>query len=293
MKKHLKVILIILLILSIGGAIAWLFLSRTKYEPLPSTVSAFIESDDTKYLHSQLEISQQLYNEHYGTDYRLRKLKNILSKLDEFEQDLNTYLVTCDAKPKTTKDLTQSYKNLSSTRTKLLKECDAYIIRMEGNTSAEGQTIKALYNSLFDVVADYILQYSDCFRNTSNYIFSSVTNNSGIKAEIYSLYSYGVRQTLTNVVNSQFKDLTTIDYLNNTIKLDASNGNKHNIAIPTTLDGGEFNILALNFKKYYNNSNKNELMSNFNTYRLLDINPSTETSNEKLTIYYFKQMMEA
>ena len=287
MKKHLKVILIVISILSVCGVGLWFAFSRTKTETLPNTVSAFVEHSDSQDLHLRLTTSQTLYSKHYS-DTRLNSLKSILTKLDEFEQDLNTYLILCDVKPKETKTLTTSYKNLSSSRKNLIKDCDEYIVRMKGNTLAEGQTIKTLYNNLFDKVKNYLLEYNSCFANTSSFVFSSVASSSSIKSQLYSLYSYGVTNTLTNISNSQFKSLTTINRLNSVIKLDTYG----NPVLKDSVAGGEFNILALDFKNYYNNSNKNELISNFDSYYTLNINPETETSNEKLAVYYFKQIME-
>ena len=288
MKKHLKVILIVISIIAVCGVGLWFALSRTKTETLPNTVSAFVEHDNTADLHTRLTTSQSLYSKHYSTDIRLNTLKDILAKLDEFEQDLNTYLIMCNAKAKETKTLTKSYNNLSSIRTNLIKDCDEFIVRLKGNTSAEGQTVKSLYNNLFNKVANYLQEYNNCFLNTSNYIFNSVTSNSNIKLQLYSLYSYGVSNTLNNISNSQFKDLTIIKKLNTSIKLDEHN----NLILKSSVAGGEFSVLALNFKKFYDNCDKNALIDNFNTYYSLNISPDTETSNEKLAVYYVKQILE-
>lgn len=289
MKKHIKVVLIVICVLAVCGVGLWFVLSRTKTETLPKTVSSFIEHTDTKDLQDRMVTAQSLYKNHYSNDTRLNNLKDILLKLDEFENDLNTYLVVCNAKAKTTKDLTKSYNNLSSLRTSLIKDCDEYIIRMRGNTLAEGQTVKALYNSLFNKVANYLLQYNSCFLNTSNFVFTSVAPDNNIKLQMYSLYSLGVDNLLKNISNSQFKELTTINRLNSSIKLDGNN----NLVLKSDIVGGEFSVVALNFRKYYNNSDKTNLIRNFSTYYSLTIDPTTETSNEKLAIYYFKQIMEA
>lgn len=288
MKKHLKVILIIILILSVCGVGLWFALSRTKTETLPKTVNAFVEHRDRKDLSSRLTTCQSLYSKHYN-DSRLNSLKDILSKLDEFEQDLNIYLIMCDAKAKTTKDLTTSYNKLSTSRATLIKNCDEYIVRMSGNTLAEGEPVKDLYNALFNKVCNYILEYNSCFLNTSEFVFSSVTSSSNIKFQLYSLYSHTVLNTLSNITNAQFKDLAAIKQLNSSIKLN----NYGNVILKNSLAGGEFNITALNFKNYYNSSNKNDLAANFSNYYSSNINVSTETSNEKLAVYYFKQIMEA
>lgn len=287
MKKHFKVIIIVISILAVCGVGLWFVLSRTKVEPLAQAVNSFIEHEETGDLHERLTTSQSLYSEHYN-DTRMNSLKEVLLKLDTFEQDLNSYLVVCNAKPKTTKNLTKSYNNLASARTNLIKDCDEYIVRMRGNTLAEGQTVKSLYNSLFNKVANYISQYNTCFLDTSNFVFTSVAPSNNIKLQMYSLYSHGVKNLVGNISNSQFKELTTINRLNSSISLDGYN----NIKLKSGILGGEFSSLALNFKKHFNNADKNDLISNFNTYYSLTINSDTETSNEKLTVYYFRQIVE-
>lgn len=288
MKKHFKVIIIVISVLAVCGVGLWFVLSRTKDKPIQDVVNSFIENTDTSNLHARLETSQSLYSKHY-TDTRLNSLRSVLVKLDDFEQDLNTYLTVCNIKPKTTKDLSKSYNELSSARASLIKECDEYIVRMQGNTLAEGQTVKSLYNSLFNKVASYISQYNSCFLNTTNFVFSSVTSSNNIKHQMYTLYSHGVKNLISNISNSQFKELKTITRLNSLITLDEYN----NIQLKSSVVGGEFSILALNFKKYFNSSNKDALVSNFNIYYdSSNINVDTETSNEKLTVYYLKQITE-
>lgn len=288
MKKHFKVIIIVISVLAVCGVGLWFVLSRTKDKPIQDVVNSFIENTDTSNLHARLETSQSLYSKHY-TDTRLNSLRSVLVKLDDFEQDLNTYLTVCNIKPKTTKDLSKSYNELSSARASLIKECDEYIVRMQGNTLAEGQTVKSLYNSLFNKVASYISQYNSCFLNTTNFVFSSVTSGNNIKHQMYTLYSHGVKNLISNISNSQFKELKTITRLNSLITLDEYN----NIQLKSSVVGGEFSILALNFKKYFNSSNKDALVSNFNIYYdSSNINVDTETSNEKLAVYYLKQIAE-
>ena len=287
MKKHFKVILIVISILAVCGVGLWFILSRTKVEPLNKTVNSFIENDNTENLRERLTTSQSLYSTHYS-DTRLDSLKEVLLKLDTFEQDLNSYLVVCNTKPKATKDLTNAYNSLEKSRTSLIKDCDEYIVRMRGNTMAEGQPVKSLYNSLFNKVANYISQYNTCFLNTSNFVFTSVAPSNNIKLQMYSLYSHGVKDLLSNISNNQFKELTTINRLNSSITLDGHN----NINLKSSVLGGEFSLLALNFKNHYNNADKANLISNFNTYYSLNINPDTETSSEKLAVYYFRQIAE-
>lgn len=288
MKKHIKIILIVITVLAVCGVGLWFVFSRTKTETLPKTVNSFIEHTNTTDLHARLETSQELYKKHYN-ETRLNSLKDVLVKLDGFEQDLNVYLINCNAKAKSTKDLAKMYNDLSASRSKLIKDCDEYIVRMRGNTSAEGKTVKTLYNNLFNKVASYLYQYNTCFLNTSNYVFTHVAPSNNIKLQMYSLYSLGVQNLLDNISNNQFKELTTINHLNSLIKLDQN----LNLVLKASVSGGEFNILALNFRKYYNSADKNDLITNFNSYYQQTINPNTETSNEKLAVYYLKQIVEA
>ena len=110
-----------------------------------------------------------------------------------------------------------------------------------------------------------------------------------IKEELYTLYSLGVNNLLNSISNNRFasENVTLITRLNNGIKL--SNGN---ISIKSSVDGGEFSIDAIKFKTHFNNSNLNTLITNFNTYYSESINISTETSNEKLAVYYAKKILE-
>jgi hypothetical protein len=97
----------------------------------------------------------------------------------------------------------------------------------------------------------------------------------------------GVNNLLNNISNNNFKNTTLITKLNNGIIL--SNGN---IDIKDSVMGGEFSIMAFKFKSHFNKSNLSTLVENFATLYNININPDNEVSNEKLAIYYAKQILE-
>lgn len=289
MKKHIIIISVVVLILSLAGVGIWLGVRNKNIKPLYPANCEFVFSEDGEMLTDKITAAQTLYASVSSSDTRLTTLQTIIFKIDSFEQDLNAYLTLSNDKPKNTKSLSKSYSNLSNSRTTLIKDYNEYITRMSGNTQADGPMMQKLYNELFNKTANYLRAYNNCFLNTSNYVFEKVYTANSIKAPLYSLYSNGVNNLLSNIKNSQFSDLTLINRLNNSIKLE-----NQNICLKNSVAGGEFSLEALNFKKYFSSSNISTLIQNFEVYysAASSINPTTETSSEKLAVYYAKQILE-
>jgi hypothetical protein len=293
MKKHLLAIVIIVLVLSLGGVGIWLYVRNRNIKPLYQASCEFIHDEDTALLKNKILQAEDKMTEAEqlhslpSSGNRLSTLNQIIDKIDIFEQDLNTYLVFNNAKPKTTKNLSKSYTNLSKSRTILLREYDEYITRMSGNLNADGHAIENLYNEIFNKTVNYRYKYNACFNQTSSYVFENVYKVDTIKSELYLLYSLGVNNLLNNISNNNFKNTTLITKLNNGIIL--SNGN---IDIKDSVKGGEFSIMAFKFKSHFNKSNLSTLVENFDTLYNININPDNEISNEKLAIYYAKQILE-
>lgn len=287
MKKHLIAILIIVLILSLGGVGIWLFIRNRNIKPLYDANCEFILSEDTQALKTKIAQAEILYAEVVSGETRLATLHNIITKLDTFDSDLNSYLVVKKIKPSKTKSLSKSYSNLTKTRSTLLVEYDEYITRMSGNLNADGSAVEVLYDKLFNKTVSYIYKYNECFNKTSNYVFTKVSKVDTIKQELYSLYSLSVSNLLNNISSNNFTSTTLIKKLNNAINL--SNGN---IVINSSVAGGEFSETAFKFKSHFRNSNLTILINNFVTYCNETIDINTETSNEKLAIYYAKQLLE-
>ena len=288
MKKHIVAILIIILTLAIIGLGVWMAVKATKIKPLYSAHCEFILSEDTETLTSKMTTAQNLYNNKVlSTETRLNVLKTVVIKLDEFEKDLNSYLVFSDIKASKTKKLSKSYNELSHTRTNLIKYYNEYITRMSGNLNADGDVLQKLYNDIFNETVKYIYDYNSCFLSTSQHVFDKVYTANTIKQELYTLYSLGVKNLLNNISNNQFGNVALINRLNNAIALQ-----NNNLKIKQNIDGGEFSTQALRFEYHFSLCNKDLLISNFDAYYNTAINPTTETSNEKLAIYYAKQILE-
>lgn len=287
MKNLLKIILITILIVGVAGGSIWLFTNYKSTKTLYKANCEFITSNDTKSLIQKMTQAQTLYDDVTPSDRRIETLNIIISKIDTFEKDLNSYLVLSNAKASSTKKLSTEYSNLIKSRATLITNYNEYIDRMNGNTQADGPKLQDLYTDLFVNTVQYLREYNYCFGKTSNYVFTKVYTADSIKHQLYALYSGAVTHLLDNITNNQFGNIVTITRLNNGITLV-----NNNIKIKSNISGGEFSVNALNFKKYFNNSNLTTLVANFNTYYGLTIDPSTETSNEKLAVHYAKLILE-
>lgn len=282
MKKHIIGVLIAILVIILSGVLVWFFVFKNANSDLYSATSNYIHSEDTATLQTDLLKSNQLYiNNDKGepTENRLIVLANIIAKMDTFEKDLNAYLSIDTNK---SSKISKSYKSLEGTRELLLENLDKYIIRMSGNTAVDGSSVKDLYNKTVLDTVNFIKEYNNCFAKTVNYVFEKVYTTSNIKFELYSLYSNGVNTLISTMVNDYyFSNLSMINILNNSIQLENSS-----IKF-TDVDGGEFNANALQFKKYFHQSDLSNITANFLDYYNSTIDVSTRT-NEQLTVYYFK-----
>ena len=287
MKKHLIAMLIIVLVLTLVGTGVWLIVKNNKAKPLYQAHCDFILSEDTEALLSKMAQAQTLYNSVLSSDSRITTLQIAVAKIDTFEKDLNSYLILSTTKASSTKKLSKNYSSLSNKRSTLIKTYSEYITRMSGNINAEGPMIQDLYNQLFDKTVTYLHSYNSCFVSTSNYVFNKVYKAESIKPELYTLYSAGVNNLLSNISNHNFSSTILITKLNNGIKL-----SNNNIFIRDTIIGGEFGAESVKFQHHFNNSNIENLITNFNAYYSTTINTATETSNEKLAIYYAKKILE-
>lgn len=284
MKKHFIAILILTLILIASGVGIYFAVRLNNTKPLYKASSEFILSEDTSTLSLNIEKSEKLYNlKEQKSETRLTTLKTIIDKIDTFENDLSTQLILAKSKAASTNKLSKTYKSLSASRKVLIKNYNEYIDRMNGNTHIGGDWATSLYDDIFTKTVEYIYEYNACFNSTSKYVFSKVYKVDNIKHEVYLLYSASVTDLLNNISNIQFKSTTLINRLNNGIYLDNAN-----IKILDSINGGEYSLEALNFQKYFNQCNLTSLIENFDNYYTLitTINPSTEQSSEKLTVYY-------
>lgn len=287
MKKILKFTLVTILLFAVAGTCIWFVFGRNN-KSLYKANSDFILHKDTQTLELLMTEAQTLHNTVSPTDRRVEVLKIVINKINSFEQDLNVYLITSTAKANSTKKLSNTYSSLTKIRTSLIKDYNEYITRMSGDTQADGPMTAKIYNDIFNKTVEFLRKYNNCFKSTSDYVFDKICKFDNIKTEIYTLYSAGVNNLLNNISNNQFSTLSLINRLNSGIRLDSTN----NIVIKNSAKGGEFNVAALNFKKHFNNSDINNLVQNFNTYYNETIDISTETSNEKLAVYYAKQILE-
>lgn len=288
MKKHIIAFLIITLILTLIAVGVFFIVKHNKKQSLYKSNYEFIYSTDTVKLVENIATAESLYQTKVSSgENRLTVLHDIIVKLDSFEKDLNSHLVLSSSNSSTSNKLSKKYQTLTSERAILINNFDEYITRMSGNINISGSATKDLYNEIFNKTTNFIYNYNSCFASTFNFVFNKVYTAETIKPELYSLYSSGVSHLLNNISNYQFSSINLITSLNKGISLDGGN-----IEIKDSVDGGEFSIEALNFKKYFNLSDITVLIKNFDGYYSLSIDPSTETSNEKLTVYYAKQILE-
>lgn len=288
MKKHILVILVLALILSVVGVSVFFVVKHNRKQSLYKAHSEFIYSSDTSKLTNNILAAEELYQTKVSSvETRLTILHSVIAKLDTFETDLNARLVLLSSNSSKSNNLSKKHQTLSSARSILINSYDEYITRMSGNTSIEGPAVKDLYNEIFDETTEFIYKYNSCFVQTSNFVLNNVYKAESIKSEMYSLYSAGITHLLNNISNHQFSNINTISMLNNGIQL-----SHNNIKLKDSVSGGEFSQEALNFKKYFSQSNIDELINNFHAYYTSTINPSIEQSNEKLTVHYLKQILE-
>lgn len=289
MKKHVIGFMIVLLILTLVGTGAWLVIRYNNAKTLYQVSCDFAFSEDSKTLTKKIENAQSLYDAQISGETRLMVLYEINLKINSFEKDLISYLQMSDIKPAKTKELNKKYSSLSSHRKELIKNYDEYIIRMNGNLIADNSAIQNLYKNLFARTVSYLQKYNSCFASISQHVFNKVYRAETIKPQLYSLYSLGVTNLLSSISNSSFtyNALTTIDRLNSGIELE--NGT---LKIKTSVDGGEFSSDARNFKQYFTECDKSNFISNFEDYYSSYVNPTVETSKEKLAMYYAKRILE-
>ncbi len=290
MKKRIILFTIITLILAIICTGIWLIINRSKPKQLYKVSCEFTNTEVSSELVSKITTAQDLYSIISTSDNRIPVLKNIIIKLDSFEKDLNSSMVLISSKKnsKSANELSKSYSNLIKSRKQLLKIYDEYITRMSGNINADAvpAPLQNLYNELFGKTIDYLYEYNNCFKDSSKFVFEKVYKIDTIKLEVYSLYSLAVDNLLNTITNNRFSNTTLITKLNSGI-----NVNNGILQLSPSIVGGEFSLQALKFKHHFNNSNKNNLIINFNSYYSQSINPATETSSEKLAVYYAKLIL--
>lgn len=290
MKKHIIGILILLLVLSLLGVGIWFAVRKNNTKNLYEANTEFIEDDNTANLLESISQAEALYQAKvFSAENRLTILHATISKIDCFEQDLSSYLILSNKTNKTTNKLSKNYKSLSNSRKSLIGDYNEYITRMKGNIAVDGTALTDLYNDIFSKTCDYVYKYNNCFNATFKYAFDKIYKVDTIKSELYTLYSASVNNLLNNISNSQFKSVNLINRLNGGLHLEDSN-----ILIKDSIAGGEFGLQSRSFKKYFNSCNLTALIENFETYYATasSINPTTETSYEKLTVYYAKQILE-
>ncbi len=294
MKKHFLGILIFVLVLLVCGVGFYIYTNNFKAKPLYETNTQFVINEDTENLILKINDAHDSYI--YSGETRLTTLSLIISKLDSFEKDLNSYLVLSNINTSSTKKLSKSYENLTKHRKALITNCEEYITRMEGDKNADGPAIQNLYNDLFNKTLKYVKEYNKCFESTSKFVFSKVYKADTLKTEVYSLYSKALQDVIDNVANNRFGDLSLINRLNKGVTLSniptSLNTTKllnYNLNINSSIEGGEFSTIAQNFKTNFKNSDMQILVENFNSYYRLNFNNCD--SNEKLAVFYLSQLL--
>ena len=287
MKKHIIGILIVTAILLLSAVGIWYAVNQRNAKSLYKVSGEFISSQDTDVLTANITSAETLYkNKTHAPQSNFSVVQEIITQLNTFTADLNSYMVLSNIKPSSTNKLSKSYKNLNGAREMLIKDYNEYITRMSGNTNVDGNALQNLYDDIIDNTQSYINKYNACFASTYKHVFGKVYTADTIKRELYSLYSAGIKATLEGALDGNTTNLTTIKRLNKGIKLSGSN-----LTISSSIVGGEFGEESLLFKYHFNNSDITNLVENFEIYYNVPINPATETSNEKLALYYAKQII--
>lgn len=297
MKKHIIAIVIMIIVLSAVGVGIYFVASKTNKQSLYNANTDFVYSVNTKTLTDNIAASEELYQSKISTgESRLTELNNIIKKLDTFEKDLNVYLMKSSKKTSQTNSLSKKYKTLTSKRESLINNYAEFYTRIDGNTNIDGNFAESLYDEIFDITVSYVYDYNSCFESTCNYVFGKLYTANSIKPELYALYSGAVKDLLNTISNHQFATVSLVNRLTSGINLVYGNiVIKHHTANSTfepNLVGGEFSAYGLSFQKYFNASNKEVLTLNFENYYHIAIDPTIETSNEKLAVYYAKQILE-
>ena len=89
---------------------------------------------------------------------------------------------------------------------------------------------------------------------------------------------------LNEVSDYEFSSTFTVNKIDNFISLQ-----NDAISLDTNLVGGEFSYEALRFKHYIVNCDMDTFVANFEENYSTYIDIETETSNEKLAMYYLKK----
>ena len=289
MKKRvaITITIVLLVVLIATGFLVWFLKYRSKAKNIYISTSQFVNSAERNQLTVKIAAADEVYQRRVSSiEDRLTTLNSVILKLDEFEADLNVYLVL-SSKSSAVNEIVKNYQNLISKRRLLVDNLDEYITRMNGNIEAGGNAVQDLYNAMFEEVIDYIYDYNTCFYQTINYTFGKVESDTNIKKEIYSLYSHAVSDLLNNISSSKFKSTYTVEKLNSIILLE-----DNNIVLNPGLSGGEFNSIVAQFKECYSSCDKDALLTNFETYYTSYINETTETNVEKLTIFYLQEIFK-
>lgn len=288
MKKHIVGVIIALVVIILSGVLLWMFVFKKNDSDLYSACSNYIHSEDTSKLQTSLQKANSLYtlnSKGDSSEKRLLKLGNIIEKINIFQLDITSYL-TLDSK-KTSK-ISKSYKSLEGSREYLLEELDTYITRMSGNTLASSSSVANLYNDIVKTTTDFVQEYNKCFNSSATYVFEKVYTTSNIKNELYSLYSACVDNLISTSANYQFPNMPVLDKLNSKIILE-----NNCIKFASSISGGEFSEQALKFKHYFGQCSVASFANNFiDNSANSSFDPETETSTEKLTMYYLKQILE-
>ena len=145
MKKHFLIVLAILLIASLVGVSVYFNVKSNKKLNLYKTHCEFIYGHNTTKLNQNILTAQHLYTTKVlAGETRLSTLHQIILQLNEFEKDLNSYMILSSTSSSSS-NLAKKYKELSDRRTYLVNKYNEYITRMSGNISIEGSAPQSLY----------------------------------------------------------------------------------------------------------------------------------------------------
>ncbi len=286
MKKRIILTIIAMCVILLIGAGIWLYISREKSTTLYQAKSDFVLSEDTTILNTKLATSESLYESIDSTDSRITILLTVINKLNSFEADLTSQVVSNNTKSSKINKLNKGYKKLANEREDLIKYCDTYIISMTGNTAADGTWAKDLYNNLFNHTVNYIKNYCSNLEASSDYVFTKINTASQLKHQLYRLYIYSVKDALENINNYQFGKTFALTTFNSLITL-----NNGNFQLKESLIGGEYSEQALKFVNTITKCDMSTFVKNLEANYNSIINDTAETPAEKLATLYLKQIL--
>lgn len=277
MKKFLKIFIIVLLVVaSIAGTCYFFFVNIKKKNNTTSSISESLFSSEKNKFDTELKNVSTWVNSD-GTDSRIELIIKTNNNLDDIVEVLASYYVESDTKINNER-IAKSFNEVVESRDLLNKMLEEYKIKKASAFFNRHLGANDLYKQSSAYLVDYAV--------FANYLNASLQVNkaSDLKFSMFEIYC--------NIVIDTFGNLNTS--LDNVIVNNSSNINKinsmfkiKNSYIVTSVSPFDKNINL--FNKVYYQCNKMEFASDF-ARNISVVSSPNQTTNEKLAMYYLKQI---